>query len=466
MTIYRPEQVDYSFASEPGAGGSLDYISAVTDATDWTGVINIATHLPAGSRSITFDAASGILAAGNYILIGTGSNAELRRIASLGSYNGTGATGTIFLDTPTGFFHRDNEVIDEKTVPDATLAGDSLLTFLPGVYETITTPDMQAEILPQYFLGTASTRNPFIFLRGKQTFTGSLPNFILLNGYALRFPVGSVRTRPTAKSGGTTTLSGIHYKGERTIELAAASTFANGEYLVINDGASQNCEVRQIISGGGTTTLVLNYPIMFQYANGVNVEECTSGTTFTHTIVETDALDSMSWHVRMKDSGSTDDTKGISWYYSASTTTTNSLARRWIGGKIGRATISGEEGGMVTMSWDDVPFLDEIHNQRFHSAIGGGTTDITKFSASILNPDGIGGDIPHSGGAFGTPTLPVTEPYYFSQGAITFFGVEFARIVNFRIEVNNNLDPKYYIRDQATERIPSEILEQRREYTM
>ena len=378
-------------------------------------------------------------------------------------------SGTIYLDQPTGFFHRNNEALDEKTVPDATYAGDSFVTFLPGVYETITTPDLQPEILPQYFLGTTSTRNPYIFLKGRQTFTGTLSNFILLNGYPLRFPFGSIRTVASAISGGASTLAAgtDYYKGERAITITVASTFANGEYIEIERGGT-NPEVRQIISGGGTTTLVLNYPLMFAHATGVTVSECTVGTTFTHTVVQTDALDSMTWHVRMKDSSSTDDTGGISWQYSNATpTNTNSLARRWIGGKVGRATLSAEEGGMVVMSWDEVPFLDEIHNQRYHSSVGAGAVDISKFSAAILNPDGIGGAIPWvTAAALGTPTLPITEPYYFSEGSISFFGVTFARIRNFRIDINNNLEPRYYIRDQATERIPSEFIEQRREYRM
>lgn len=470
MSIYRSEQVEFSMASEPGNGGYIDYISAVTDATDWTGVVNGA--ITPGSRSVTFDGASGTLVVGNYVMIGTGSNSEIRRISSLGSYNGTGATGTVYFDYPTGFYHEDNEIIDEKTVPDSTLAGDSFVTFLPGVYETVTTPDMQAEILPQYFLGTTSTRNPYIYLRGRQTFTGSLPNFILLNGYPMRFPIGSVRTVLSDVTADVIAINepvtNYAYKGIRTLNVdgVGSGNTVNGEYIEIDRGGT-NPEVRQIISGGGSGALVLNYPLMFSHADNAVVGRDDSSTYFTHTIVETDALDSMTWHVRMKDSGATEDDGGICWVYSAADTITNSLARRWVGGKIGRATIAADEGGMLTMSWDDVPFLDEVHNQALIAA-----NDVPKYSASIMNPGdettgaSVGGDIPHAAGALGIAVLPVTEPYYFSEGSITFFGIELARIVNFRIEINNNLDPKYYIRDQATDRIPAEIIEQRREYRM
>ena len=128
--IYRAETVQASMSSEPGEGGTLDYISAINDAADWTALLNGA--IAAGSRSITFDTASGTLAVGNYVAIGTGSNEEVRKISHLGTYNGTAATGTVYLDIPTGFYHRDNEVVDEKT--NGGITGTSLVTFVPGVY--------------------------------------------------------------------------------------------------------------------------------------------------------------------------------------------------------------------------------------------------------------------------------------------------------------------------------------------
>lgn len=470
--IFRADQSTLSIASEPGAGGYLDYISAINDAGDWTALIDIAAGLPAGSRSVTFDTASGTLAVGNYISLGaiaTG-NQELRRIASLGTYNGTNATGTVYLDYPTGFFHANNEALDEKvstidtTINQLTgLTGNSLITFLPGVWESVTVPELRPEITPYYFMGTSSDRNFTVAYRGRQAFTGGLDNFILLNGYALRFPLGTVATTGTdVGGGGGSTLSGAHNKGQRTILVTDGVNYDNGDYIQIDTGNS--AEVRQIISGAGANglaeTFVLNYPLMIAHSTGVALNEVTS--PYTHTIYESFDLDSMSWNIHVRDS---------------SETRTNDFLRRYVGGKVNRATISAAEGETLRMSFDETIFLDMVHNQLYHSSIGGGTTFIEKSSAALIDPTaeaiavasasrGVGGDVPHSAGALGIATYPTNEPYYFSQGTISLFGITFARIRNFRLDINNNLEPRYYIRDLATDRTPFEILEQRREYKM
>ena len=60
---------------------------------------------------------------------------------------------------------------------------------------------------------------------------------------------------------------------------------------------------------------------------------------------------------------------------------------------------------------------------------------------------------------------PTSEPYYFSEGELKFFGVTFARIRSFSLNINNNLEPRYYVnRTFGVHRGPSEIREQRREY--
>ena len=98
------------------------------------------------------------------------------------------------------------------------------------------------------------------------------------------------------------------------------------------------------------------------------------------------------------------------------------------------------------MSWESAPFIDMNHNQYISSS-----TEVNKYDASNKAV---------------TVEYPTTEPYYFSQGSVTMFGVEFARITNFTININNNLEPRYFIRDDGSERTPSEIYEGRREYSM
>jgi hypothetical protein len=62
---------------------------------------------------------------------------------------------------------------------------------------------------------------------------------------------------------------------------------------------------------------------------------------------------------------------------------------------------------------------------------------------------------------------PTTEPYYFSQGEVKFFGTTFARVRNFNLSISNNDEPRHYITQRyGRNRGPSEIVEGRREYTM
>ncbi len=51
-------------------------------------------------------------------------------------------------------------------------------------------------------------------------------------------------------------------------------------------------------------------------------------------------------------------------------TATKNFDRRYVGGMIGSSTISAEEGGMLTMSWDSVNFLNMVHNQSNQKTVG------------------------------------------------------------------------------------------------
>ena len=99
----------------------------------------------------------------------------------------------------------------------------------------------------------------------------------------------------------------------------------------------------------------------------------------------------------------------------------------------------------------EVQFVDEMHNQRFHSSFGGGTSEIVKYNRAMYPP---------------TVSYPSTEPYYFSQGEVKLFGQTLARIRNFSLSISNNLEPRYYIQDNSVDRTPYEIQENRRVYAM
>jgi len=119
---------------------------------------------------------------------------------------------------------------------------------------------------------------------------------------------------------------------------------------------------------------------------------------------------------------------------------------------IGGATLSADEGGMLTMSWDGVNFQGMVHNQEKGSASG---TETVPFYTKMqkIDADGI--------------SFPTNDPYYFSQGEVTIFGQTIARVRNFSLSIANNEEPRYYIqRRHQRHRGPSEIREQRREYSL
>ena len=106
------------------------------------------------------------------------------------------------------------------------------------------------------------------------------------------------------------------------------------------------------------------------------------------------------------------------------------------------------------MSWDSVNFLGMIHNQKTNSNFGSGSTNVPFYSLmKTVTSSNV--------------NLPSTDPYYFSQGEVTIFGQTIARIRSFSISINNNEEPRYYVSKQlGRRRGPTEIREQRREYTM
>ena len=217
-----------------------------------------------------------------------------------------------------------------------------------------------------------------------------------------------------------------------------------------------NPEVRQNVGGALTSssgTLVkLDYPLQFDHADDAVVATvmtaadgdtaATSSTSvpYTHAISETVDLDTITWHAHMKASDTTAVTKEA-----------KDFDRRYYGGMVGSASISAEEGGMLMMSWDTVDFQGMVHNQQ------------TSSNGSIAVPF-------HAAMQTVTSTLvdePTTEPYYFSQGEISMFGVTIARLRSFNIGINNNTESRYYITNRmGRKRGPSEVREGRREYSM
>lgn len=437
MAIYRADQTQLTFGVEAAQGGMPELASAVTDGTG-TALINNSDGYAAGSRTITVDSLSGITA-GEFIQIGpevsgsgTSNESEVRKVEYV-----DGTTG-LTLDSPTAFFHPDNTNIQVVTAVGDT-DNDKYIDLIPGVYETVDLPDMAPSIEGRYLLGTASKRNFYAAYSGQQTYTGSIGGFVLLNGKALRFPIGQVTTTPSSVASDTILLNGAAKKGDVfiTCDGANVSNLQADEYIQIVEADGTKSEVRKILSDA-SDTFKLDYPLQFDHADNAVVNEVSSGAYYTHAITETSDLDSVTWHAHMRASDE-DATKDFD--------------RRYYGGKIGSASISAEEGGLVTMSWDGVNFLGMITNQQYNTGFSSSTNHPFYSLMKVVDTDDV--------------NFPTTDPYYFSQGEVTMFGQTIARLRNFTLSISNGEEPRYYIQKQMGRRKgPVEIKENRREYSM
>jgi hypothetical protein len=480
MAVYRSDQAQLTFAAEAAQGADAEMNEGTLVGSGATAVLNNATGFAAGSRSIIVNGVSNTFVVGDFIRIGTmdGTAAntvvehEIRRIESMASA-GNSSTNTFILDRPTAFFHLDNEEVKEVDAngSDASRADDDkYITWIPGVYESIDTPDPVMSIEGRRFISTQSKRNWAVAYPGQQTLSGSVSGIVLLNGFPLRFPIGTVATVPeavvsdtilinrAADASGADQHQGGVMKGDIYVPLDGAdvANVAAGDFYQFGSGATS--EVRKIIQEAGTTnTFKLNYPLHFDHADNEAVNEVNTGsnTYYEHIITETVDLDTVSWHVHMRES---------------SETAAKDFDRRYLGGMIGSASITAEEGGMVTMDWSGVNFLNMVHNQASQSTVStnlyyGGSTaaNMPRYALmQSIDSDDVGQPGLNDGSGY-----PNTQPYYFSQGTVKFFGKEFARIRTFSLSIDNGVEPRYYIGQQGERaRGPYEIKEGARSYGM
>jgi len=157
--------------------------------------------------------------------------------------------------------------------------------------------------------------------------------------------------------------------------------------------------------------------------------------------------------------------KLVAAYYDE--TGTVGLKRYWSGGKINRATFHAEEGGLLMMSIDELLFKqvyfnsDDLALSPFYNANVVAQTAIN-FPDTITR----------------TGVQYPQEPFYFSEceiklrvmvyaaGDSTPVEVTIPSIRNFRLEINNNCTPRYYLNNVGTlddAHGPYEIIEGRRE---
>ena len=442
MAILRNDQALLTFAPEQGKGG---YVEMATGSYSGATTTIATTAAKPGDTSITVASDSSITV-GGFLQIGTVDGtyantvmeAEIRRVEYLDGVQ-------IHLDAPLGFHHAISQAV--KGVSGITAFGNTanpdypLITLTPGIWETIDAPDPEPTITPRWFLGNGNKRGFSVVTAGMQNYVGSIPNMVLLNGKGLRFAIGKVVTSASAKVGTTITLNGDHNKGDCYITVSSSHGLEAGNLVWVDDTDATKGEIRKVTAVPSTNVMKLDHPLQFAHSNAVSCDEvATSGIVYTHTITETTDLDSVTWNIAMQDS--------------AESTT---FIRRYYGGKIGQLTLEAEEGGLLNASWDSVNFMGLVHNQATYTGkgdLGYGSTNMPMFGRlhNITNTQ---------------VEYPATEPFYFSQGEVKFFGTTFARIRNFNLSISNNDEARHYITPRhGRNRGPSEIVEGRREYTM
>jgi len=486
MGVYRSDQAQLTFASEAAQGGDPEMHEGDLVGSGATASINNSDGEPAGSRKITVDGVSNTFTIGDFIRIGTVAGTalnsivehEVRRIEAMDNAGGT-SSNVFTLDRPTAFFHGDNEEVKEVSGIGATDSGSNLsnqvirndkskyITFIPGVYETVDTPDPEMTIEGRRFLSTQSKRNFSVAYPGQQTLSGSLSDFILLNGWALRFPIGTVTTTPSATATDTIllnqadTVAASCKKGDIyiTCDGGDVANLSAGDYIQIVEADGTKSEVRRIVVDT-SDTFRLDYPLQYDHANNAVINEVSAGATYTHVIEEATDLDTMTWHLHMRES---------------TETVAKDFDRRYVGGMVDSATISADEGGMLMMSWDTVNFLNMAHNQRNQTTVSTNDYNSASVAANLprfslmqsIDTDDVNNGAQTVADANDGSGFPNTQPYYFSEGTIKFFGQEFARIRNFSLSINNNVESRYYVGKQgARARGPFEHHEGARDYSM
>ncbi len=491
MAVFRSDQAQVTFAAEAAQGGDMERLGAASSnyASSGNSYLTIATN--PGETSITVNAGTAYNV-GDFIRIGdTGAanNSEVRRVEHK---NGA----ILHLDRPLAFAHTSGnttagavDIYDGGTDIPAD-SGRKYITFLPGVYETVDVPDPEMAIEARYFLGTESKRNFFQAYKGQQSFNGSMGDMILLNGWPLRFPIGGVVTIPQATNiadavTGTfgNAPSAAITKGDIFITTGTnhTSNVSVGDYIIVdystantNQGVpSVKSEVRRV-AGVAATYIEVDYPFMFAHGTTAVIKKVVPSATgffYRHHILEQVDLDTISWHVHMRDS---------------SETALNDFDRRFVGGMVGSMTLGAEEGGLLTVGWDGVPFMNMIHNQKGLVNVAGPYGSSSTSGAAVTDLPGFAlmqkitsSDVNTLPGHATTNTTAlddldntrassaVTEPYYFSRGSLNFAGQPFARIRSFSLSITNNEEPRYYINQRfGRHRGPNEIREQQREYTL
>ena len=470
MAVFRSDQSQLTYAMESAPGGDVELNNGSRKSSGTYGQLT-ADHA-VGTDQLTYDGLqNGPWVVGDMVRIGNfnqstdaGSSTavpfEIRRIVHGSNLSGS---GTLFLDRPLGFSHANNSYIVEIDGASATQQA-KIITEIPGVYESVNVPDMVPSYEPRYFLGVGQKRDWTKMYVGAQSFSGSLPGFIPLNGKPFRWSIGTVSDIPSGVESSSIDIDGAVSKGDIYVTLDAGHGYSAGDYICFSKddsapttttGTSVGQEIQRIAAFPSTNVARLEKPFRFDHVDDSAAREVSAGATVKHHIDESVLLDTMSWHLHMRDS---------------SETTANDFDRRYVGGFVDSCTISADEGGMLMVGWDTVTFQDMFHNQQEVSQpnVNPGSE---AANTGIFSGDSMSAGMPRftemADISTGDITLPTNDPYYFSEGSVKFMGQEFARVRNFNLSISNGSEPRYYISPRhGRQRGPSEIREGRRSYSM
>ena len=470
MAVFRSDQSQLTYAMESAPGGDVELNNGSRKSSGTYGQLT-ADHA-VGTDQLTYDGLNnGPWVVGDMVRIGnlnqstdagasTAVPFEIRRIVHGSNLSGS---GTLFLDRPLGFSHANNSYIVEIDGASTTQQA-KIITEIPGVYESVNVPDMVPSYEPRYFLGVGQKRDWTKMYVGAQSFSGSLPGFIPLNGKPFRWSIGTVSDIPSGIESSSIDIDGAVSKGDIYVTLDAGHGYSAGDYIcfstsgtapAVTTGTSVGQEIQRIAAFPSTNVARLEKPFRFDHIDDSAAREVSSGATVKHHIDESVLLDTMSWHLHMRDS---------------SETTANDFDRRYVGGFVDSCTISADEGGMLMVGWDTVTFQDMFHNQQEVSQpnVNPGSE---AANTGIFSGDSMSAGMPRftemADISTGDITLPTNDPYYFSEGSVKFMGQEFARVRNFNLSISNGSEPRYYISPRhGRQRGPSEIREGRRSYSM
>ena len=495
MAIYRSDQASVTFAPEASPGAFIENASVSGNGGEiGSSARTLSGDHAVGAKTITLSGAADAGGLGGdgtyYAIIGadlaSGTTDTLHGPREIRKVVAGDGTTSLTLDHPLAFAHPNTTPVKATAIGAAALdalttSTGKYITWLPGVYDAVDVPDPEQAFEPYYILG-GQNRNAYAIYPGQETLAGSIGGMILLNATPLRFPLGKMVTKPaditaTSWKVGTDASTDGASKGDIMLSMFASGStaaLAAGTYVMFGAAShadastfstvsSDDFEVRQLIAasagGSGTTgTLKLNAPLQFAHAANTAISTAASAGPFYHTIYEKNALDSVTMNVNIMDSGET---------------AANTWQRRYVGGKVGAMTMSAEEGGLLTVGWDTIQFLDMMHNMKNHPDIPANTFMPRYGLMQDIGPTEVGKMVYDSGITY---VRPSAAPYYFSQGTVKMFGadpssgsdaVTLGRIRSFSISISNNEEPRYYISNQLEgKRGPTEILEQRREYSM